>query len=98
MNKFEHILDWAIAVVVGLAIVAVVFMIGYTVTYNVMSVAPQENAKRVEATVKAVCDYSRDRVSGELEEVCGIAQDTSGTTYLCNKDMITAHCFVKEDK
>lgn len=91
---------WATLWVVG---AGCLFLLGYGLTYAILGSAPQENSKRVKATVEAVCDYSRDRVSGELEEACGIAQDTSNTVYRCpkgkdgaNYSAPTSQCWVED--
>lgn len=82
---------WAIGMML---LSGVLFVVGYVVAYYLMSVAPQENTKRVEATVKAVCDYGHVTTSGELEEACGRAQDVSGTRYVCPT---INECHVEED-
>lgn len=76
-------------------VAALLFIAGYYIAYYLMSVAPQENAKRVEATVKAVCtDYVR---TGEGERSCMIAQDASTTTFRCDDDIDpNAHCWVED--
>lgn len=80
MNDERKWLAYSLLSVVG---VIATFATGYWIAYAIMSVAPQETEARVHATVKMVCDYSRDRVNGELEEACGRAQDVSRTTYKC---------------
>lgn len=69
----------------------------HCIVYAILCSAPQENATRVNDTVKAICDYSRSVISGEAEEACGIAQDRSQTEYICTSVNPTADCWV-EDK
>lgn len=40
----------------------------HCIVYAILCSAPQENATRVNNTVKAICDYSRSVISGEAEE------------------------------
>jgi hypothetical protein len=83
--------------VVSVALIVLAFMVGHYTTYFILSTAPQENSNRVLATVKAVCDYGRDTTSGESEEACGIALDTSHTEYNCNSYTAPTHtCWVEE--
>lgn len=83
------------AIVAALVTLTIIFMVGYGLAYFFMSVAPQENTRRVLDTVQAVCDYSRGIDSGEAEEACGIALDTSNTDYRCpSYDAPTQQCVV----
>lgn len=48
--------------------------------------APQPTQKDKQAEfVFSVCNYSRLRVSGQLEELCGQVQDDLGYEYLCKE-------------
>lgn len=47
------------------------------------------------ATVYDICSYSRTVQSGEWEEACGMAQDSSNTEFLCSSIKDNAHCWVE---
>lgn len=88
------IIAYIAAAVVGT--VAATIAVHYIV-YAILSSAPQENATRVNDTVKAICDYSRSVISDEAEEACGIAQDESQTEYICSSYAVDTACWI-EDK
>ena len=54
---------------------------------------PMEN--KAQAAVMDICNYSRTVQSGEWEEACGMAQDSSNTEFLCSDTTITATCWVE---
>lgn len=61
-----------------------------------MQAAPQENTKRVNDTVQAVCDYAIQIDEPNAYRICGAAQETSETEYICANDTSTV-CWI-EDK
>lgn len=44
--------------------------------------------------VKRICDFSRTVDDGQWEELCGRAQDFTGTEYLCNPNVVP-ECWVE---
>ena len=58
-----------------------VLLLGYGLTSFMFSVAPQENANRVDDTVSAICNNS---IQDGNFIPCRIAQDRSNTEFLCS--------------
>lgn len=84
-------------VINGIALAILAGFMGYYATMFILEHAPQENEKRVHSVVKKVCDYSRERTSGEAEEACGIAQDDTLTRYVCpSYKAPTSQCIVED--
>lgn len=79
----EEVNKWAISTIATIITVLAVFGIGWGITAFIMDVTPQENAKRVLNTVKAVCDVQRVNPSYEALKACRDAQNASQTEYLC---------------
>lgn len=88
----------AIIVIVVILVTAILTIAVHCIVYAILNSAPQENTTRVNETVKAICDWSRDMQSGAAEEACGIAQDKSMTEYMCpSYDAPNIKCWI-EDK
>lgn len=53
------------------------------------------DGNRVNRTVYAVCEYTRQ--SPESEQSCAVAQNTSHTEYMCdeNNNLASNHCWVE---
>lgn len=52
----------------------------------------QDNAH---AAVYDVCSYSRTVNSGDWEEACGMAQDSTETEFICESIKSNARCWVE---
>lgn len=85
----------SITLVVTVSTLSLLF-ISYFVVYAIMSVTPQENAIRVENTVKAVCDNANNlSTSKDAWNDCYKAENASNTEYICDS---SNQCHVEEDK
>jgi hypothetical protein len=73
----------------SLPLLALSGLASYYFTYFMFSVAPQENATRVNNTVLAICDNS---IQTNDFTPCRIAQEQSNTEFLCN----SSGCWVEK--
>lgn len=72
--------------------VTTIFTASYLFVYALFSIAPQENAKRVEQTVQAVCDYAQSVTTKDALQSCYAAENASNTEYICSY----TNCHVEE--
>lgn len=90
----------ALEIVTGLFVILIITIIltilVHCIVYVILSSAPQENTRRVNETVKAVCDQAIQIDNPSAYSFCRAAQTASTTEYICENDTSTT-CWV-EDK
>lgn len=78
---------------VGVALVVIAVAIAHSGNassyqdYNTKTVTAQDVAySNVEKEVYDVCNHARQTLNGQDEQNCGIAQDATGTEFLCQQN------------